>query len=78
MKKLVSLFIGLCFLPVLVLADGSSTDYEKNWPQWRGPLVSGVSPYGKPPVEWDESRNIIWKIEIPGMGHATPIIWGVS
>ena len=76
MKKFVSLLIALCFFPVLVLADASSTDYEKNWPQWRGPLASGVSPYGKAPVKWNENKNIKWKIEIPGKGHATPIIWG--
>jgi len=75
MRKFVFLFISLCFIPVLVLADASSVDYEKNWPQWRGPLASGVSPYGKAPIKWDENKNIKWKIEIPGKGHATPVTW---
>ena len=43
---------------------------------WRGPLASGVAPYGDPPIEWNENKNIRWKIEIPGRGHATPIVWG--
>jgi len=51
-------------------------DYEMNWPQWRGPLANGVAPAGDPPVEWSESRNVKWKVEIPGRGHATPIVWG--
>ena len=45
------------------------------WPQWRGPLGTGVAPHGKPPVEWSESRNIRWKIALLGSGHSTPIIW---
>jgi outer membrane protein assembly factor BamB len=52
------------------------TDYEKNWPQWRGPYATGVSLYGDPPLQWDETKNIKWKIALPGKGHATPIIWG--
>ena len=76
MRKYVSLFVSLFFIPVLALADATSTDYDKNWPQWRGPNANGVSLYGKAPVKWDESKNIKWKIEIPGNGHATPLIWG--
>ncbi len=47
-----------------------------SWHQWRGPLASGVAPHGDPPLRWDESTNIKWKIAIPGSGSATPIIWG--
>ena len=55
-------------------------DWEKAsqqyWPQWRGPLASGTAPLGDPPTEWSESKNIRWKIPIPGHGSATPIVWG--
>ena len=47
-----------------------------NWPQWRGPLGTGVSPKGDPPVEWSEEKNVHWKVALPGRGHSTPIIWG--
>ena len=47
----------------------------RNWPQWRGPLMTGVAPQAKPPVEWSESKNVRWKVEIPGKGSATPAIW---
>jgi outer membrane protein assembly factor BamB len=43
---------------------------------WRGPLGTGVAPAADPPVEWSESRNIKWKVEIPGRGSASPVIWG--
>jgi outer membrane protein assembly factor BamB len=47
-----------------------------NWRQWRGPNNDGVAPNAKPPVTWSEDSNVRWKIEIPGEGHSTPIIWG--
>lgn len=61
--------------PLLLQGAEPPAEYTKNWPQWRGPLANGVAPYGNPPVEWSESKNLKWKIEIPGKGHATPIIW---
>ncbi len=66
----------LCLTPILVLASEPAADVQKNWPQWRGPNADGVALHGTPPVEWDETKNIRWKVEIPGKGHATPIIWG--
>ena len=41
-----------------------------------GPLLNGVAPHAKPPVEWSETKNVRWKVEIPGKGSATPIVWG--
>lgn len=75
MRKLVILFFCLFFISVPASAGSESGKYEKNWAQWRGPHADGVSPYGKAPVNWDEGTNIKWKVKIPGMGHATPIIW---
>lgn len=48
----------------------------ENWPQWRGPLATGVAPLGDPPIEWGEDENVRWKLELPGSGHASPIVWG--
>ena len=75
MRKVVFLSVCLFIVPLLAFAEAPPTDYEKSWPQWRGPYANGVSPYGNPPIQWDESNNIKWKIEIPGMGHATPVTW---
>lgn len=49
---------------------------EKFWPQWRGPQRTGVSASAQPPTEWSETKNVRWKIEIPGRGAASPIVWG--
>ncbi len=59
-----------------VLAGDAAAARDTFWPQWRGPLMTGHAPHGDPPIEWSESKNIKWKVEIPGLGHATPIVWG--
>jgi outer membrane protein assembly factor BamB len=46
------------------------------WPQWRGPLSTGVAPHADPPVEWSETKNVRWKLSLPGKGHSTPVVWG--
>lgn len=75
MKAITSFVAFFLLLPLLSNAS-EPNDFEKNWPQWRGPLANGVAPYGNPPVEWSEDKNVKWKIEISGKGHATPIVWG--
>ncbi|MEX1098677.1 MAG: PQQ-binding-like beta-propeller repeat protein [Planctomycetales bacterium] len=48
----------------------------RNWPQWRGPLGTGAAPLADPPIEWSAEKNVRWKVELPGLGHSTPIVWG--
>jgi len=56
--------------------DSPALDAERYWPQWRGPHMTGVSTTATPPVEWSESKNIRWKLPIPGRGSASPVVWG--
>ncbi|MFN3653069.1 MAG: PQQ-binding-like beta-propeller repeat protein [Armatimonadota bacterium] len=49
---------------------------EQSWPQWRGPLASGVTATATPPITWSEESNVKWKVKLPGSGTSTPIIWG--
>lgn len=58
------------------VADDADRGSEKDWAAWRGPLATGEAPKANPPTEWNEKKNIRWKVEIPGRGHATPIVWG--
>jgi outer membrane protein assembly factor BamB len=60
-------------------AGDAESDREKvqhSWPQWRGPLGTGVAPQAEPPVEWSETKHIRWKVALPGKGHSSPIVWG--
>lgn len=65
----------ICLILIFVGLMGIAGAQE-NWPQWRGPNANGISPNGNPTIEWSETKNVKWKIEIPGLGHSTPIIWG--
>ena len=58
--------------PVLGAQDVSDPRY---WGQWRGPEATGVSRTANPPVEWSETENIRWKIEVPGRGTGSPVVW---
>jgi outer membrane protein assembly factor BamB len=53
----------------------ASVSDPKNWGQWRGPEMTGISRTAKPPVEWSETKNIKWKVEIPGRGSSSPVVW---
>ncbi len=75
MKTIPTMSALLFILSGLLLGQGNLTADENNWTQWRGPYETGVAPTGNPPVEWSETSNIKWKSAIPGIGHATPIIW---
>jgi len=51
--------------------------FAQNWTSFRGTNASGVGD-GKTPVTWNAAKgeNVLWKTEIPGLAHSSPIIWG--
>jgi outer membrane protein assembly factor BamB len=53
----------------------SSMTTPPAWPQWRGPLNTGMA-VGDAPLEWDHTRNVKWSVAIPGRGHSTPVAAG--
>ena len=48
-----------------------------DWPQFRGPQASGVDASAPAPTRWDveAGQNIRWRTPIPGLAHASPIVW---
>lgn len=69
-------FCWVCCFALAAHADEFADQRDHNWHQWRGPAADGVAPLATVPLTWDESTNIRWKVEIPGEGSATPIVWG--
>ncbi len=53
-----------------------ATAAAEDWPGWRGPRSDGTSLEKNVPLRWNgpENQNILWKVEIPGKGHASPIV----
>ena len=73
--KGIALLLTTIFLSSGLPAAGKDSRSDQFWAQWRGPRATGVAPHGNPPIHWSETRNIGWKVEIPGQGLATPIVW---
>jgi outer membrane protein assembly factor BamB len=48
-----------------------------NWPSFRGEDASGIADGQNLPDRWDgkTGENIAWKTFIPGLAHASPLIW---
>jgi outer membrane protein assembly factor BamB len=59
--------VTLLFHATLALAE--------NWPCWRGPRLDGTSLERNIPQTWGWDSSVAWKVELPGIGHASPIVW---
>lgn len=70
-----SRIVALPFAALLLCVNVHAAP-DSNWTQWRGPLASGVAPKANPPVNWSETKNVRWKIALPGKGHSSPIVSG--
>ena len=64
-----------CLLAHVASAESLAEFRDSNWHQWRGPNADGVAVAANPPVTWSTSKNIRWKMVVPGEGSATPIVW---
>lgn len=58
--------------PSPAVADVGAAD----WPHWRGPGASGVSPVETLPTRWSATENVAWTASLSGVGVSTPIISG--
>ncbi|TWT96738.1 outer membrane biogenesis protein BamB [Botrimarina colliarenosi] len=48
----------------------------RDWTRFRGPNGAGVSLDEAPPVEWSDTKNLAWKVDLPGPGSSCPIVVG--
>ncbi len=46
-----------------------------DWTRFRGPGGSCVSADKNIPVEWSTTRNLAWKLRLPGPGSSSPVTW---
>jgi outer membrane protein assembly factor BamB len=71
MKNLSPLFAGTA-LTLILFAIPASAD---EWPQWRGPDGLSIAEPADYPTTFSSEKNVEWKIELPGVGSSTPIVW---
>ena len=66
--------------PLLLLVFSSlvgplNSPRAEPWPGWRGPRGDGTCLEDDVPTHWDPAWAV-WKTVLPGIGHASPIVWG--
>jgi outer membrane protein assembly factor BamB len=65
--------IALSYFVVLLAANRAAAATD-GWPQFRGPGGQGHAAGDDYPVEWDTTKNVRWKIDVPGRGWSSPAI----
>ena len=76
--------IHLLLLPSIILqaaepnkVNDGFTVSAKDWPWWRGPDRNGAAfKDQKPPIDWNDSKNVVWKVGLLGRGHGSVAIMG--
>ncbi len=66
------------FLKVLLVAFTillASVSQGQEWTRFRGPNGQGISHAKSIPVKWTE-KDYNWKVNLPGGGHSSPVVWG--
>ena len=72
MKPLLALVLGL----LAAAAAPPVAPVDTTWPQFRGPTGRGVSGIDSLPTTWSATKNVAWKVNVPGRGWSSPIVWG--
>ena len=71
MKHIKLAFVVVLALNAAVLSGAAATE---DWPEFRGPTGQGHSAERGLPIDWTESKNIVWKTPVPGTGWSSPVI----
>jgi len=67
-KKCLQIFL------IVLFTSWASISWGQEWTRFRGPNGQGVSDAKMIPVKWTEN-DYNWKIELPGGGHSSPVLW---
>ena len=65
----------LAMMLAIVAGDAAAEITGDRWAHWRGPLGTGEAPSATPPVEFGPEKNLRWKVEIPGSGSSSAVVW---
>ncbi len=57
-----------------VIAGSTPAFAQENWPEFRGPGAQGHSAERGLPIEWSETKNIVWKTPVAGLGWSSPVV----
>jgi len=64
-------------LVLLILVAGApSLIHAQNWPGFRGAKSGVAADNPALPDHWTATENVAWKVDIPGRGWSSPVVWG--
>ena len=69
-----SIRLNLTWATISILSLAGTASAE-NWPSWRGPTGDGICTEKGVPTTWSKTKNVAWRLELPGPAGATPVIW---
>ena len=64
------------FLIIFSAAAAEHRGTDSHWSRFRGPNGTGISNDKHVPVQWTETKGILWKTAIAGLGNSSPVVWG--
>ena len=69
--SLLTLGVGICTVVGLPAQRQAA-----EWPQFRGLTAGAVADDPALPERWSETENVVWTVDIPGLGWSSPIVSG--
>jgi outer membrane protein assembly factor BamB len=63
-----------CTCAALAIVLVLSSIRAEDWPEFRGPTGQGIAQDKRLPIEWSNTRNVVWKQLIPGSGWSSPVV----
>ena len=70
MRRISLVTVGLTWLALAAVPAANQ------WPQFRGSDAGVASDHPALPHSWSETENVVWKVDIPGLGWSSPVVWG--
>ena len=70
----------LANIPLEKLADPAAAHaaaaFAPDWPRFRGNNGDGLSTDATVPLDWSDTTNVKWRLDLPGPGSSSPVIAG--
>lgn len=64
--------LSVCFVSLVITFSHPAN--AQNWTRFRGPDGSGISDLKGIPSVWTVN-DYAWSIDLPGVGHSSPVVW---
>jgi len=63
-------------LAALIVISVISSLRGEDWAQFRGRGAGSIPDNPKLPERWSGTENVVWKLDVPGRGWSSPVVWG--